>query len=90
MQKRDFDPIMFSRKGAGRIDDSIPINLLEYVTPKAAESLDNSALCCIPAQLTVSEEISGTIYDVTGVFSGKVDKSLFQQFKELILSEQLV
>ena len=38
----------------------------------------------------ISEEISGTIYDVTGVFSGKVDKSLFQQFKELILSEQLV
>ena len=90
MQKRDFDPIMFSRKGIGRIDDSIPIDLLEYVTPKPAEALDNSVLCCIPAQLTVSEEISGTIYDVTGVFSGKVDKSLFQQFKELILSEQLV
>ena len=90
MQKRDFDPIMFSRKGIGRIDDSIPIELLEYVMPKPAAALDNSALCCIPAQLTVSEEISGTIYDVTGVFSGKVDKSLFQQFKELILSEQLV
>ena len=90
MQKRDFDPIMFSRKGIGRIDDSIPIDLLEYVMPKPAAALDNSALCCIPAQLTVSEEISGTIYDVTGVFSGKVDKSLFQQFKELILSEQLV
>lgn len=56
MQKRDFDPIMFSRKGTGRIDDSIPIDLLEYVTPKSAEALDNSALCCIPAQLTVSEE----------------------------------
>ena len=90
MQKRDFDPIMFSRKGIGRIDDSIPIDLLEYVMPKPAAALDNSALCCIPAQLTVSEEINGTIYDVTGVFSGKVDKSLFQQFKELILSEQLV
>ena len=90
MQKRDLDPIMFSRKGIGRIDDSIPIDLLEYVMPKPAAALDNSALCCIPAQLTVSEEISGTIYDVTGVFSGKVDKSLFQQFKELILSEQLV
>ena len=78
MQKRDFDPIMFSRKGTGRIDDSIPIDLLEYVMPKPAAALDNSALCCIPAQLTVSEEISGTIYDVTGVFSGKADKSLFQ------------
>ena len=90
MQKRNFDPIMFSRKGAGRIDDNIPIDLLEYVTPKPATVLDNATLCCIPAQLTVSEEISGTIYDVTGVFTGKIDKSLFQQFKELILSENLV
>ena len=90
MKQVNIEPIMFSRKGAGRIDESLPIDLLEYVTPKPAEALDNSALCCIPAQLTVSEEISGTIYDVTGVFSGKVDKSLFQQFKELILSEQLV
>mgnify|MGYP003296544409 CR=1 FL=1 len=28
--------------------------------------------------------------DVTGVFTGEADKSLFQQLKELILSEQLV
>lgn len=90
MQKRDFDPIMFSRKGAGRIDDSIPIDLLEYVTPRSAEALDNSTLCCIPKELSVSEEINGTVYDVTGVFTGKIDKSLFQQFKELILSEKLV
>ena len=90
MKKVNIEPIMFSRKGAGRIDENIPIDLLEYVTPRPAEALDNSNFCCIPTQLSVSEEINGTIYDVTGVFTGKIDKSLFQQFKELILSENLV
>ena len=90
MQKRIFDPIMFSRKGKGRIDENIPIDLLEYVTPKSATAIDNTPVCYIPKQITVSEEIGGTIYDVTGVFTGEVDKSLFQQLKELILSEQLL
>ena len=84
------EPIMFSKKGAGRIDDSIPIDLLKYVTPRSAEAIDNTPLCYIPKQITVSEEINGKIYDVTGVFTGEVNKSLFQQLKELILSEQLV
>lgn len=81
---------MFSRKGAGRIDENIPIDLLEYVTPRSAVAIDNTPVCYIPKQITVSEEINGTIYDVTGIFTGEVDKSLFQQLKELILSEQLV
>lgn len=90
MKEVKIEPIMLSRKGAGRIDGSIPIDLLEYVTPRAAEAIDNTPLCYIPKQITVSEEINGTIYDVTGVFTGEVNKSLYQQLKELILSEQLV
>lgn len=90
MKKVDIEPIMFSRKGAGRIDESIPIDLLEYVTPRSEMAIENTPVCYIPKQITVSEEISGTIYDVTGVFTGEVDKSLFQQLKELILSEKLV
>ena len=90
MKEIKIEPIMFSRKGAGRIDENIPIDLLEYVTPRSAEVIDNTPLCYIPKQITVSEEINGTIYDVTGVFTGEVNKSLFQQLKELILSEQLV
>ena len=90
MKKVDIEPIMFSRKGAGRIDESNPIDLLEYVTPRSAMAIDNTLVCYIPKQITVSEEISGTIYDVTGVFTSEVDKSLFQQLKELILSDQLV
>ena len=90
MKEIKIEPIMFSRKGAGRIDDSIPIDLLEYAMPKAALTFNDTPVCYIPKQITVSEEISGTIYDVIGVFTGEVDKSLFQQLKELILSEQLV
>ena len=90
MKKVNIEPIMFSRKGAGRIDDSIPIDLLDYITPRSAEVIDNTPLCYIPKQITVSEEINGTIYDVTGIFTGEVNKSLFQQLKELILSERLV
>lgn len=90
MKEVKIEPIMFSRKGRGRIDDNMPIDLLEYVTPKSAEAIDNTPVCYIPKQITVSEEINGTIYDVTGVFTGKVNKSLFQQLKELILSERLV
>ena len=90
MKEIKIEPIMFSRKGAGRFDESIPIDLLEYVTPRSAMTIDNTPVCYIPKRITVSEEISGTIYDVTGVFTGEVDKSLFQQLKELILSEKLV
>lgn len=90
MKKVNIEPIVFSRKGAGRIDENIPIDLLECVTSKSSMAIGNTPVCYIPKQITVSEEISGTIYDVTGIFTGEVDKSLFQQLKELILSEQLV
>ena len=90
MKKVNIDPILYSRKGAGRIDENIPIDLLEYVTPRSAVAIDNTPVCYIPKQITVSEEINGTIFDVTGIFTGEVDKSLFQQLKELILSEQLL
>ena len=90
MKEIKIEPIMFSRKGAGRIDESIPIDLLEYVTPRSAMAINSTPVCYIPKQITVSEEISGTIYDITGVFTGEVDKSLFLPLIELILSEQLV
>ena len=73
MKKVNIEPIMFSRNGAGRIDENIPIDLLEYVTPKSAMTIDNTPVCYIPKQITVSEVIGGTIFVVTGVFTGVVD-----------------
>ena len=61
MQKRDFDPIMFSRKGTGRIDDSIPIDLLEYVTPKPAEASEESPATRLSI-LTVGQAIALTTF----------------------------
>ena len=90
MKKVNIEPIMFSRRGAGRSGGDSPIDLLEYVTPRSAEAIDRTPVCYIPKQITVAEEINGTMYDVTGIFTCEVNKSLFQQLKELILCERLV
>ena len=77
MKEIKIEPIMFSRKGAGRIDENIPIDLLEYVTPRSAMAIDNTPVCYIPKQITVSEEIGGTIYDVSGVLRAKLTNHYF-------------
>ena len=79
---------MLSRKGAGRIDENYPVNLLDYTFPQGGEKQD--IVCFVPEKISVSEEIDGTIYDVTGVFDQAVDKSLLQQFKDIILSQEEV
>ena len=75
------------KKGVRAINENAPIDLLEYITAKSAETVDTAI--GIPKEITVSEEIHGTVYDVTGLFIGKANKTLFQQLKDLILSEQL-
>ncbi len=75
------------QKGVRAINENAPIDLLEYITPKSAETVDTKI--SIPKEITVSEKIHGTVYDVTGVFIGEANKTLFQQLKDLILSEQL-
>lgn len=86
MKSIKFNPIMLSRKGAGRINENYPVNLLEYTLPQGDEKQD--VVCFVPEKISVSEEIDGTIYDVTGVFDQIVDKSLLQQFREIILSQE--
>ncbi len=82
-----FNPIMPSRKGAGRINENAPVNLLDYTLPLGNEKQD--IICFVPERISVSEEIDGgTIYDVTGVFDQAVDKSLLQQFKDIILYQE--
>lgn len=90
MKKLKIEPLLTSRKGAGRINENCPIDLMEYVIPRSPYLKDTAPVCFVPKQIEVSEEIGRTVYDVTGVFEGKIDKSLLQQFKDLILSEQLI
>ncbi len=89
MKKLTIKPSLVSRKGSGRINEDIPIDFMEYVIPKPDEIKQTEEFHIVPDEIKISEEIHGIVYDVTGVFDGKLNKSLLQQFKEIILSEQL-
>ena len=89
MKKLSIAPKLVSRKGSGRINDDIPVEFMGYVVSKPDEINKTEALHIVPDEIKVSEQIHGIVYDVTGVFDGKLNKSLLQQFKEIILSEQL-
>ncbi len=89
MKKLSIAPKLVSRKGSGRINADIPVDLMEYAIPKPDEIKRTEEMQTVPDEIKVSEQIHGIVYDVTGVFDGKLNKSLLQQFKEIILSEQL-
>ena len=89
MKKFSIAPKIISRKGSGRINVDVPVDFMEYALPKPDEITDTEELHIVPDEIKVSEQIHGIVYDVTGVFDGKLNKSLLQQFKEIILSEQL-
>lgn len=88
MKERSIKPSLISRKGSGRINDDVPVDFMEYVISKTDELKQTEKLHNIPEEINVSEQIHGIVYDVTGVFDGKLNKSMLQQFKEIILSEQ--
>ena len=90
MKKLSIAPKLVSRKGSGRINNDIPVDFMEYVIPTPDEIKRMEEMHTVPDEIKVSEQIHGIVYDVTGVFDGKINKSLLQQFKEIILSEQLV
>lgn len=90
MKKLSIKPSLISRKGSGRINADVPVDFMEYAIPKADETMKTEELHSVPDEIKVSEQIHGIIYDVTGVFDGKLNKSLLQQFKEIILSEQVL
>ncbi len=89
MKKLSITPKLVSRKGSGRINADITVDFMEYVIPKPDGIMQTEELHIVPDEIKVSEQIHGIVYDVTGVFDGKLNKSLLQQFKEIILSEQL-
>lgn len=88
MKKLSIVPNFVSRKGSGKINYDIPVDFMEYVIPQPDEIKRTEELHIVPDEIKVSEQIHGIVYDVTGVFDGKLNKSLLQQFKEIILSEQ--
>ena len=77
-------------KGMGRVDDTRPIDLQEYVIPYN-QSARNTPLPImpIPQRIRLSKKIGGTVYDVTANFNMEGKETILQQFKALILSAEL-
>ena len=77
-------------KGMGRVDDTRPIDLQEYVIPYS-HSARNTPLPImpIPQRISLSKKIGGTVYDVTANFNMEGKETILQQFKALILSAEL-
>lgn len=90
LQKIDFKQIPLIVKGAGRVDETRQIDLLEYVTPYDATRKDMYPIQAVPLKMNFSMKIGETVYDVTNCFDTEANKTLLQQFKELILAEKLV
>ena len=90
MKKLSIKPSLISRKGSGRINADVSVDFMEYVIPASDERKQTEEFHIVPDEIKVSEQIHGIVYDVTGVFDGKLNKSLLQQFKEIILSEQVL
>ena len=72
--------------GMGRIDKSNGIELEEYAIPQGRETVKRPPVQNIPKQINISRKIGRTVYDNTANFDIESNRSVLQQFKQLILS----
>lgn len=72
--------------GMGRIDNSNGIELEEYAIPQGRETVKRPPVQNIPKQINISRKIGRTVYDITANFDIESNRSILQQFKQLILS----
>lgn len=77
-------------KGIGRVDDTRPIDLKEYVIPhSSAMRFVPISIMPIPQKIHSSKKIGNTVYNVTANFNIEGKETILQQFKSLILSTKL-
>ena len=89
VQKVNFKDVLVM-KGMGRVDDTRPIDLQEYVIPKSKDLKDTPIpVTTVPKKICFSKKIAGTIYDVTANFDLEGKETILQQFKALILAKEL-
>lgn len=89
VQKINFKDIPFTICGPGRIPDEEVIDLAESVKP--LDGTENGyPVHVIQAKNTFSMKIGGTVFDVTTHFNTEGRQSVLQQFRDLILSENLL
>ncbi len=80
----------FAIKGMGKVDDTRPIDLKEYVIPYSQSLRENLIpIISIPQKIFLSKKIGKTVYDITANFNIEGKESILQQFKNLIISTKL-
>ena len=73
------------------MDADAPIDLARQVTPPNPYTIaDHSSLRRFSGEDTFSMNIGGTTYEVSTHFSNEGNKSVLEQLKNLILSENLI
>lgn len=73
------------------MDADAPIDLAQQVAPPNPYTIaDHSSLRRFSGEDTFAMRIGGTTYEVSTHFSTEGNKSVLEQFKNLILSENLI
>ena len=80
----------FVIKGTGPIKTDNAIDLLEYVIPYDSTRINRYPVSLAPISKSFEMKIGGTTFGVHSHFSEFSNKSVLQQFKDLILSENSI
>lgn len=73
------------------MDENAPVNLTQALTPRCPDiRIESGKLVRFSGENKFSLKIGGTTYEVSTHFSSKGKQSVLEQFKELILSENLI
>mgnify|MGYP000319948880 FL=1 len=73
------------------MDENEPVNLAQALTPRCPNlRMESGKLVRFSGENEFSVKIGGTTYEVSTHFSDTGRQSVLEQFKNLILSEQLI
>ena len=64
--------------------------IADYFLPQGGETVLNYEGACKYGEDTFTAKIGGTVYEVSTHFNSKGTQSVMEQFKKLILSENLI
>ena len=92
MKKVDvlFDPTAVYVTPPEPIDENEPVDLVDYMIPRSKECVFDFGKVRRFGEDTFTMKIGGTTYEVSTHFNPDGRQCVFEQFKELILSEHLL
>lgn len=84
----DIQDLQWAIRGMGRIDETRPIDLRKSTIPYPTDIRQSGIpVMLVPKKIAFTKRVGRTVCDVTGHFNAEGEKSVLQQFRELILSD---